>query len=98
RFFLQAEDGIRYPLVTGVQTCALPIFDRAKGAIAVVSKGWDRGVEAPLRWSADASAIHCLAQDRARQHLFRFDLASRAPTALVKIGRASCRERVWVCE
>ena len=25
RFFFQAEDGIRYPLVTGVQTCALPI-------------------------------------------------------------------------
>src|SRR5207247_8282564 len=24
--FLQAEDGILYPLVTGVQTCALPIF------------------------------------------------------------------------
>src|SRR5207247_8398370 len=26
-FFFQAEDGIRYPLVTGVQTCALPIFN-----------------------------------------------------------------------
>src|SRR5438105_3794324 len=25
-FFFQAEDGIRGPLVTGVQTCALPIF------------------------------------------------------------------------
>src|SRR6266849_181488 len=25
-FFFQAEDGIRYPLVTGVQTCALPIL------------------------------------------------------------------------
>src|SRR2546423_3869484 len=25
-FFFQAEDGIRYKLVTGVQTCALPIF------------------------------------------------------------------------
>src|SRR5258708_7720944 len=25
-FFLQAEEGIRYDLVTGVQTCALPIF------------------------------------------------------------------------
>src|SRR5438105_3384210 len=25
RFFFQAEDGIRDPLVTGVQTCALPI-------------------------------------------------------------------------
>src|SRR5207247_282966 len=24
--FFQAEDGIRYPLVTGVQTCALPIL------------------------------------------------------------------------
>src|SRR5207244_10118240 len=26
RFFFQAEDGIRVDLVTGVQTCALPIF------------------------------------------------------------------------
>ena len=25
-FFFQAEEGIRYPLVTGVQTCALPIL------------------------------------------------------------------------
>src|SRR3982750_1325727 len=25
-FFFQAEDGIRDPIVTGVQTCALPIF------------------------------------------------------------------------
>src|SRR5438105_9997641 len=29
-FFFQAEDGIRDPLVTGVQTCALPIFERAE--------------------------------------------------------------------
>src|SRR3989441_9217641 len=28
-FFFQAEDGIRDKLVTGVQTCALPIFHRA---------------------------------------------------------------------
>src|SRR5438105_13906988 len=27
-FFFQAEDGIRDPLVTGVQTCALPIYGR----------------------------------------------------------------------
>src|SRR5207244_5619561 len=27
-YFLQAEDGIRYDLVTGVQTCALPISGR----------------------------------------------------------------------
>src|SRR5205823_7576298 len=29
-FFFQAEDGIRDKLVTGVQTCALPIFGRAQ--------------------------------------------------------------------
>src|SRR5206468_10104454 len=28
-FFFQAEDGIRDLIVTGVQTCALPIFPRA---------------------------------------------------------------------
>ena len=28
-FFFQAEDGIRDDLVTGVQTCALPIFAAA---------------------------------------------------------------------
>src|SRR5207253_4224935 len=27
-FFFQAEDGIRYGHVTGVQTCALPIYQR----------------------------------------------------------------------
>src|SRR5256886_3368401 len=35
-FFFQAEDGIRYLTVTGVQTCALPIFD------AVVQAGVTR--------------------------------------------------------
>src|SRR5205823_8917765 len=29
-FFFQAEDGIRDKLVTGVQTCALPIFQSTK--------------------------------------------------------------------
>src|SRR5947208_4535189 len=31
-FVFQAEDGIRYDLVTGVQTCALPISLRASSA------------------------------------------------------------------
>ena len=33
-FFFQAEDGIRDWSVTGVQTCALPIFNRACGFLA----------------------------------------------------------------
>src|SRR5262249_57340681 len=36
-FFLQAEDGIRYWSVTGVQTCALPIWPiRKKVALLAV--------------------------------------------------------------
>src|SRR5205823_8708722 len=37
RFFFQAEDGIRDKLVTGVQTCALPICV-VRRAISVVKK------------------------------------------------------------
>src|SRR5437660_4021696 len=33
-FFFQAEDGIRDGHVTGVQTCALPIFDRTLDRVA----------------------------------------------------------------
>src|SRR5256885_2882853 len=38
-FFFQAEDGIRDYKVTGVQTCALPIYS----AVKVVSKAVRRG-------------------------------------------------------
>src|SRR5207247_11383335 len=34
-FFFQAEDGIRDPLVTGVETCALPIYDDAVDELRV---------------------------------------------------------------
>src|SRR5207247_6177436 len=33
-FFLQAEDRIRSPLVTGFQTCALPIFPESQSFLA----------------------------------------------------------------
>src|SRR5258708_25774095 len=38
-FFFQAEDGIRDDLVTGVQTCALPIYDFATGTVAAAWGG-----------------------------------------------------------
>src|SRR5574340_1308658 len=38
-FFFQAQDGIRDLLVTGVQTCALPIFPDAPGETGI-----------PLEW------------------------------------------------
>src|SRR5207247_3861285 len=40
-FFFQAEDGIRVPLVTGVQTCALPICRaRASTRAAAENSGY----------------------------------------------------------
>src|SRR5256884_5331811 len=49
-FFFQAEDGIRDVAVTGVQTCALPIFgsDKVGYAYGVVVRGVenDSGVRA----------------------------------------------------
>src|SRR5438105_14217451 len=38
-FFFQAEDGIRDPLVTGVQTCALPIWTASRSAKASSAAG-----------------------------------------------------------
>src|SRR6266699_264940 len=38
-FFFQAEDGIRDADVTGVQTCALPIFTGMEAVLKVIDEG-----------------------------------------------------------
>src|SRR2546422_3911425 len=48
-FFFQAEDGIRDVAVTGVQTCALPIW-------------WTSGLEA-VHWSTLEKELGALAQE-----------------------------------
>src|SRR6266849_4597916 len=62
-FFFQAEDGIRDPLVTGVQTCALPISlgQATRACTGVPPTTWTRssrrseerrvGKECRSRWS-----------------------------------------------
>src|SRR2546425_8936592 len=57
-FFFQAEDGIRDKLVTGVQTCALPI---CQGGIVGSSR---RAARARCEWAAGSTSstpvlIHC---------------------------------------
>src|SRR5207244_4712617 len=44
-FFFQAEDGIRDDLVTGVQTCALPISGRRQFRALFLALGKERGRE-----------------------------------------------------
>src|SRR2546421_7830845 len=87
-FFFQAEDGIRDLIVTGVQTCALPI---SGGEVAV------NGI------LGDVAIIrargHC--NQGERDTVRSDDVCRRAEeppgsgqVALIEIGRASCRERV----
>src|SRR5205085_5895906 len=86
-FYFQAEDGIRGLTVTGVQTCALPIFHvveargRLGGRLAGRRLGGRRAALGPAAVAGAflAAAAHALT---AAEHLH------------LEIGRASCRERV----
>src|SRR5690606_39857894 len=88
-FFCQAEDGIRDFHVTGVQTCALPIWwKKRKNPLPRLSRTrWLRhGTPADKRgcprWlTTRASALTCWAV-----------LRECIPPA-TQIGRASCRDR-----
>src|SRR5207302_6640221 len=96
-FFFQAEDGIRDFHVTGVQTCALPIFTGS----SVLTAGWaivgTGAMSATLGWVAIVSGIVEILQ------VFSSSMALMGLGFLLvivwlvwEIGRASCRERVWV--
>src|SRR5258708_24503539 len=88
-FFFQAEDGIRDDLVTGVQTCALPISPLTVKLTADVDQV---GME-PAGDHGDA--FSGLAERRPAPLTRRGHVVTRAVNSLTKkIGRASCRERV----
>src|SRR2546421_1681453 len=87
-FFFQAEDGIRDLIVTGVQTCALPIsLGRAEHAA-------DRRAAAPARRVARDPPGARRAEDRMRHSVFPRRATAPPRRARAQIGRASCRERV----
>src|SRR2546430_3413960 len=85
-FFFQAEDGIRDLTVTGVQTCALPIY-RSRAPVRVVRALRRALPPAPRKETRARRSQSSRARDRT---------SCRAPRscAASKIGRASCRERV----
>src|SRR5207249_8502627 len=88
-FFFQAEDGIRDRNVTGVQTCALPIY---KWAMAIISS---IGLIVPVELAMCAMLTIFVRED-----IFSLNSSkeisplSVMETTFKKIGRASCRERV----
>src|SRR5207247_3142460 len=91
-FFFQAEDGIRYPLVTGVQTCALPICLPEPTLRPVVLDGHDpAGLGGGGRERSAVDRLQRVAVDHPRR-----DPVTAQRLRRLEIGRASCRERVWV--
>src|SRR5688500_20247809 len=81
--FFQAEDGIRDYKVTGVQTCALPIFELRACELLLE-------VQRPLVRRRDERQV-----DRRFGDLGQLDLRLLG-RLLQKIGRASCRGRVYI--
>src|SRR5688500_20212300 len=79
-FFFQAEDGIRDYKVTGVQTCALPISSTSSSTSGASSCSGGRLGGARWPWPPCSGRV-------TRRRTF---------TGLEEIGRASCREGVWV--
>src|SRR5437867_6095554 len=88
--FFQAEDGIRDRTVTGVQTCALPIFDGTMFAASLggLTRSSDRGCTWARSEGTSAVSISDFFVDP-NDSTFVLAIASGP-----KIGRASCRERV----
>src|SRR2546425_7707953 len=85
-FFFQAEDGIRDKLVTGVQTCALPISVERDPADGALAKG-----QLALELAGDCRVA---VDQPAREAAARRVEHPHAHVGRVEIGRASCRERV----
>src|SRR2546429_5308679 len=89
-FFFQAEDGIRDVAVTGVQTCALPIFAPDGNAkVTFVRVPTLDEVPYPVKMEpnlVDRVPVGCV-HGRGSPYLSR-------EFKLLQIGRASCRERV----
>ncbi len=52
----------------------------------VLSAEWDHAVHAPLRWDDGGQSICFTAEQEGRNHLWRFDLRSRAATRIVAGG------------
>src|SRR3546814_1695225 len=91
-FFSSRRRHTRCALVTGVQTCALPIFGAAGcvGAAGYAARRLIDTMPAATSTAPGMSAIYTVL----KKYLRSLAASHRAGAALGQIGRASCRERV----
>src|SRR5690625_7783782 len=95
-FILQAEDGIRDGHVTGVQTCALPIFRRRP--VAAASGTADEPAPVDCSRAARSAASRCSRSSRSEERRVGKEGSSRGAGAQSekKRGRQELAKRV--CE
>src|SRR5260221_10637416 len=95
-FFFKAEEGIRDHCVTGVQTCALPIYEPISADRQLLVSGVQGLLgNQKLPVGADGLVIGRPLHDPVAEGGRRDDhRACRDDTGIDEIGRASCRERV----
>src|SRR5687767_15765946 len=88
-FFFQAEDGIRDKLVTGVQTCALPIYSASSAAAVApffAATRCGRFVLRPMRSDEVGSGASTGASSVSSMSAFRSEER--------RVGK-ECRSRWW---
>src|SRR5256885_3903170 len=86
-FFFQAEDGIRDYKVTGVQTCALPIWSWSEKPVP----RWSNTTS----WRPRSTGSSVIAKSgRSGVAAWPGPPARAITVPVFEIGRASCRERV----
>src|SRR5699024_11933256 len=93
--YFQAEDSIRDRNVTGVQTCALPIYQLQDVAIALRDE-----IEAEEQKSANVerflSVVERYTEIPELTPCILHEFVEKIVVHAAKIGRASCRESVWM--
>src|SRR2546427_3629028 len=80
-FFFQAEDGIRDLTVTGVQTCALPILQRARDEAHRFAVSYSRKRRAERTITSELLAVPGIGPTRRRALLERFGSLAGVKTA-----------------
>src|SRR2546421_5650419 len=88
-FFFQAEDGIRDLIVTGVQTCALPICVYFIQSLNLMWDHLQNGKPLP-----PSQLVRTKPRELKDGKPVAITRANVPPIEQTQIGRASCRERV----
>ncbi len=62
----------------------IAVIERASGRLRALTYQWDRGVNAPLTWSADSKSLYFSAESEERQTVWRLHLSDRTPVEIIR--------------